>query len=207
EPVVLERHLVGRASTAVKVLSSAARNGAANAAKGKRLTDDHRNSPARDVGARLLPRRLLAQPVGRQRPFRYAPAEREGLQCHARHEAHVVFLAPHAESGSHRTHPGFHLTMIVCSTSQASLADNGGSAQIQIFAATSIKSKVKNALKGVFSDRPIWNALVGGNAQDPFILQTPYVWERRTPVLVVMQNRATAQNTVNFALHGMRPHS
>lgn len=103
--------------------------------------------------------------------------------------------------------PGFHLTMIVCSTSQASLADNGGSAQIQIFAATSIKSKVKNALKGVFSDRPIWNALVGGNAQDPFILQTPYVWERRTPVLVVMQNRATAQNTVNFALHGMRPHS
>src|SRR6185437_1643290 len=129
EPVVLERHLVGRASTAVKVLSSAARNGAANAAKGKRLTDDHRNSPARDVGARLyLDDYWLNQWGGSGLSDMHLPSVKDFNAM--RGMKPTWYFSPltlkAGATGRIRvsTSPGFHLTMIVCSTSQASLADN-----------------------------------------------------------------------------------
>jgi hypothetical protein len=91
--------------------------------------------------------------------------------------------------------PGFALTMITGQSSVASPADGLGAAQAQIF---------DNARRQRFSSRPVVSPLMFGTASDPFILRNPYAWTGTVPVLITLQNRASAQNTIYLVLHGWR---
>jgi hypothetical protein len=138
-----------------------------------------------------LPRRKLASPG-----YVPAPKARWGL----RYKKNVwysgsITLNP-GQTGYIRVSvaPNFALMMVLGLATQPTNPDGQGSFQVQIF---------DTARRQTFSEKAIGDPVAVGNAQNPWILKNPYRFSGTVPLLCKVQNRTTAQNTIQVVFYGV----
>jgi hypothetical protein len=138
-----------------------------------------------------LPQHKLASPA-----YTPTPRARLGLRYKKPVFYTITIVLGAGETGRGRVSvaPNFRLLSIMAQASQPSAADGGGSFTAQIF---------DPARRQAFSQVPVPNGTIFGNAQNPFILKYPYRFSGTTPAQVTVQNRTNAANTVTIVLYGV----
>ena len=138
-----------------------------------------------------LPYRKLSSPA-------YVPNAKARVGLRYKHPMwypmQLILAAQDSDNARISVAPNFHLMMVLGQGSAANPADGLGSFQFNLY---------DDARRQKFSELPMQNSIAAGNAQQPFILKTPYRFSGTAPVQAFIQNRALTSNTIYLVLYGV----